>query len=215
MDKRIIIILSVIILFIALFFLFRSRTIKIDRELTIVALGDSLTEGFGVLPTDSYPSQLQVKLRRNNIMATVINKGISGNTSEDVLRRISEIVEIKPDIVILAIGSNDGLRGVSPTVTKQNITQIIKILQDNGIEILFCGMRILPQYGFEHSAQFKALYKDLAKEYELVFMPYFLEDVALNSKFNIDDEIHPNRQGYEKIVDNLYPYLIKVMKKLD
>lgn len=126
MRKNILIILSIIVLLSIVIFALNHQEVKLVRKITVIALGDSLTEGSGVLPEDSYPSQLQNKLFDDGFDVEVVNKGISGDTSADVLNRLDEVLEIEPDIVILAIGSNDGLRGIDPGTTKNNIIEIIK-----------------------------------------------------------------------------------------
>lgn len=213
-KKSVFIIIALVVLIFFFLFVFGDKKIRLDREITVVVFGDSLTEGTGVEVRDSFPVQLQEKLNENELSVRVINKGVSGDTSALAFERIDEIIELKPDIVILAIGSNDGIRKVDPSFTKNNISKIIKKLNDNNIDIILCGMRILPRYGLKYSDEFKAIYKDLAREYNLVFMPFFLEGVMLNPKLNIEDGIHPNREGYVIVVENLYPYLLEILKKI-
>lgn len=216
MKKETIIILIVLIVTSALAWLFlfsKNDKIEVDQTLKIVTLGDSLTEGYGVEEEDNYPSQLEKKLIGDGLEVEIINKGVSGDTTEDTLMRIDEIVDIEPDIVILAIGSNDALRALSVEKAKKNIINIIEKLEEHNVKILFCGMRLPPVRGFKYSREFKEMFIKISEDYDVVFMPYFLGDVAIRADLNIDDGIHPNKEGYTVIVDNLYPYFKKLIKK--
>jgi len=118
-----------------------------------------------------------------------------------------------PDIVILETGANDGLRGIDPQVAEKNIGEILTVLKDRDIVVLLAGMKMVRNLGPQYVARFNALYPRLAEEHEVIFMEFFLEGVAMVSGLNQADAIHPNRAGYEKIVENIYPYVLQAIKK--
>lgn len=171
---------------------------------TILALGDSLTEGYGVDSIYSYPSQLGDKLQALKLNYKVVNGGVSGSTTASGLSRLRWFLKGKPDIMILALGANDGLRGLKLEDSKMNLEKIIKLANEHSIRTVLAGMQMPPNYGLEYRDQFKKIYFELAKKYKLVFIPFFLEGVAGNKKLNIEDGIHPNKEGYKVITENVY-----------
>jgi acyl-CoA thioesterase I len=179
----------------------------------IVAVGDSLTAGFGVKEEDNYPSLLQRRLEAEGLHYRVINSGVSGETSSGTLSRLNWILSsLKPDIVILETGANDGLRGVDPALTRKNITKIIAGLQEKKIMTILAGMQMVGNLGIDYTDQFRQLYLDVAAESCSIFMPFFLQGVAAEPALNNDDGIHPNRHGYEIIVGNLFPYVARAIE---
>lgn len=215
MNKYILITVLLILVFGAVYFVSRDKErAPIDRELTIVALGDSLTYGFEVGRDDAYPAQLEDKLRAGGYRAAVINEGISGDTSAGVLARLDAVIALGPDMVILAIGYNDGLRQTNTETIKNNISRIIEQLESNNISVLLCGMRMHPLYNLAYASRFKKIYEELADEYKPVFMPHFLDDIILNPKYNTEDGLHPNREGYTILTENLYPYVVETINEL-
>ncbi len=178
---------------------------------TIVAVGDSLTAGYGVAEKDNYPSQLQKRLLAKGLDYEVINSGVSGETSSGTLSRINWVLSLKPDIIILEIGANDGLRGIDPNLTRENILKIIALLQKKKIITVFAGMRMVSNLGLRYTHAFHRIYLDVAKDTGVIFMPFFLEGVATDPALNTSDGIHPNRKGYKIIVDNLLPYVLKAI----
>ncbi len=177
----------------------------------IVAVGDSLTAGFGVEPDDSYPSQLQRLLKAKGIPWKVINSGVSGETSSGTLSRINWILSMKPDIVVLETGANDGLRGIDPNLTKRNILKIIGDLQEKKVVTILAGMRMVSNLGTDYTTAFHKLYLDVAGQTGVIFIPFFLQGVATIPSLNTADGIHPNKKGYKIIVDNLLPYVEKAI----
>ena len=177
----------------------------------IVAVGDSLTAGLGVAEEDNYPAQLQRRLDTEGLRYRVINSGVSGETSSGALSRLNWILSLKPDIVILETGANDGLRGVDPQLTRKNIEKIVAGLQEKKIITILAGMRMVGNLGLGYTDPFRQLYLDVAKETGVIFMPFFLEGVAADPTLNISDGIHPNRRGYEIIVNNLFPSVIRAI----
>lgn len=178
---------------------------------TIIALGDSLTAGFGVAPDESYPAVLERMLREKRSGYRVINAGISGETSSGTLARVPWILSQDPDIVIVETGANDGLRGVPVATLEDNLREIVALIQEHGAVVLLVGMKMPHNLGATYVVAFNETYPKVAKEMGVTFMPFFLDDVATKSHLNIDDGIHPNHQGYKVIVKNLYPYLARVI----
>jgi len=178
---------------------------------TIVAAGDSLTAGYGVNETEAYPAQLEKKLQADGYNWRVVNAGISGETSSGTLSRITWILKLKPDIVILETGANDGLRGVDPKVTQKNISETVRLLKESNVTIILAGMRMVTSMGPEFTHSFAAIYPAVAKEHGLTLIPFFLQGVAGNPALNQEDGIHPLPEGYRIITDMIYPYLAPAM----
>lgn len=182
---------------------------------TILALWDSLTAGYGLPESDSYPSQLQKKLKEKGYDYQVQNAGISGDTSAGLLSRMDWLLTPSDpstntsefSFAILCIGGNDAFQGKSPEDIEKNIRAIIEKLQAKKIPILFAGMKAPLNLGGEYGKQYEAIFPRLAKEYDLVYMDFFLEGVALKANLNQDDRIHPTREGYAIIVENLMKIL--------
>ncbi|MFT5699491.1 MAG: acyl-CoA thioesterase-1 [Desulforhopalus sp.] len=181
---------------------------------TIVALGDSLTAGFGVDLSESYPAQLEKTLKDNGYHFRVINAGVSGETSSGTLARVEWILTQNPEVVIVETGANDGLRGVSPTLLEDNLREILVILQERNVEVLLVGMKMVWNLGPDYVSEFNEVYPRVAKEMNVALMPFFLEDVAAKPHLNTDDGIHPNSAGYQVIVKNIYPYVTKVINSV-
>ena len=181
-----------------------------DRPL-IVAFGDSLTAGLGVAEEDSYPSQLQRRLDREGFQYRVINAGVSGDTTAGGLRRIDWVLKSRPHIVILELGANDGLRGLSLRETKSNLERIIQQCRNASATVILAGMKLPPNYGLEYTNDFESLYPALASEYRAVLLPFFLDGVAGSTSLNQADGIHPTGEGYriivEKVLEKVRPLL--------
>lgn len=181
---------------------------------TIVALGDSLTEGYGLDPADAYPAQLERKLHADGHACRVVNAGVSGETSRGALSRINWILKLKPQIVILETGANDGLRGIDPRFTRDNIGRIVEILQSHNVRVILAGMAMTRNLGASFTREFAAIYPWIAEKYNLALIPFFLEDVATVPQLNLADGIHPNARGYAKVVENVYPYVVEALGQL-
>ena len=180
----------------------------------IVAFGDSLTAGFGVSPDDAYPGQLARWLREQGLAYEVINAGVSGETSAGGLRRVDWILKTQPRLVILELGANDGLRGQPLKETYENLKGIIESLQAKGVIVVLAGMRLPLNYGDDYTEEFSELYERLAKEYEVPFIPFFLEGVATHRHLNQGDGLHPNAKGYSIVVENVWRTLQPILKEL-
>ena len=180
---------------------------------TIVAVGDSLTAGLGVDESVAYPAQLQKKLADNGYYFNVVNAGVSGETSSGALSRIEWVISVlKPDIIILETGANDGLRGIDPDILIKNLDKIISFIKANNIEVLLCGMKMLPNMGPEYSKAFTRVYPEIAQIYKIPLVPFFLEGVGGDPRFNQPDRLHPTAKGYRRIVDHIYPYVLNVIE---
>lgn len=178
------------------------------NQATILALGDSLTAGYGLQIMDSYPSQLETKLKEKWYNYKLINAGISGDTTAWLLSRLDWALEWDtPSLVILCIGANDAFQGKDTTEIENNLRQIIEKIQSKNIEILFAGMKAPLNLGGAYGKKYEAIFPKLAKEYNLVYMDFFLDGVALKANLNQDDRIHPNRAGYAIVVENLMTIL--------
>ncbi|MGD9234803.1 MAG: arylesterase [Desulfobacterales bacterium] len=180
---------------------------------TIVAVGDSLTAGLGVDESEAYPAQLQRKLAGDGYYFNVVNAGVSGETSSGALSRIEWVIStLKPDIIILETGANDGLRGIDPDILRKNLDRIVSVVKANNIEVLLCGMKILPNMGPEYSKAFARIYPEIARKHAIPLIPFFLEGVGGDPRFNQPDRLHPTAEGYRRIVDHIYPYVLDVIK---
>lgn len=192
----------------------RSPTESRTHKPKIVAFGNSLTAGLGVSPEEAYPAQLQRRLDEVGYQVRVINAGVSGETSAGGLRRVSWVLKTLPNLVILELGGNDGLRGLDPDQTHANLAQIIERFQSVGVPVVLVGMKMPPNYGPEFTAKFAALYPDLADRFQLPYMPFFLEGVATKDGLLQADGIHPTGDGYRIIVNNLLPVIEPILQDL-
>lgn len=183
------------------------------EEVKILVLGDSLAAGYGLTNPgrDSFTAQLERALKKRGIEAKVINAGISGNTSKVALDRLDWMLASKPAYAIVELGGNDGLRGVDPKATRANIDAIIARLKSKGIKVLLAGMLAPKNLGPDYGKAFDAAFPALAKKHDVVFMPFFLKDVALQQELNQPDGIHPNAKGVAVIVRNIMPYVLKLL----
>ena len=181
---------------------------------TIVAVGDSLTAGYGVDETEAYPALLEKRLLLDGFFFKVINAGISGETSSGLLSRIDWVItSLNPDIIILETGANDGLRGVDAKVLEKNLDKIVRTIQTHDIGILLAGMKLPPNLGPVHTARFSKVYPKIAQKHDIPLIPFFLEGVAGKARYNQADHMHPNPEGYQRVLDTIYPYVLEVINK--
>lgn len=175
----------------------------IEQPITILALGDSLTEGLGVAENEAYPAQLQAALKQAGyVNAKVINSGLSGETSSGLVNRLDWVLKTKPDITILTTGANDAMRGIEVPTIDKNIRTTIKRLQDEGSVVILGGMQIYDNLGDDYVKSFSAIYPKIAKDTGVAFIPFFLEGVGGDRSLNQADAIHPTKEGYTRIVNN-------------
>ena len=180
---------------------------------TILAFGDSLTAGLGVPVDKAYPARLERRLRKDGYTYRVINAGVSGETTAGGLRRVDWALQSRPDIAIVELGANDGLRGLSPTMTRANLAQIIERFQAAGVTVVLAGMRVPPNYGPEYSGAFTSVFPDLARRYHTPLIPFFLEGVAGVAGLNQADGLHPTSEGYGVVVERIWPVLRPLLVK--
>lgn len=188
-----------------------------QAPLTILALGDSLTEGLGVDNDANYPAQLEARLKEMGYKdVKVINSGLSGETSTGLVNRLDWVLQTKPDITILTIGANDAIRGIDVATVEANIRTAIKRLQDGGSEVILGGMQIYDNLGADYVESFAAIYPRVAKDMNVTLIPFFLDGVGGDAELNQADAIHPTKKGYTIIVnDNILPILQPEIEKLE
>jgi acyl-CoA thioesterase-1 len=185
-----------------------------DERPKIVVLGDSLTAGLGLLDTQSYPHLLQEKIDRVGFNYEVVNAGVSGDTSAGGLRRLDWALQEDVRVLILALGANDGLRGLSVAEMKANLGQIIETARAKNIVVILAGMEAPPNYGAEYAASFRQAYRDLALQYRLQFVPFLLDRVAGQAVLNQGDGIHPNPQGAAIVADTVWNVLKPLLDQI-
>lgn len=175
----------------------------------VVAFGDSLTAGLGLSSSEAYPALLQERLDESEIQLQVVNAGVSGDTTAGGLRRISWVLgeNSRVQVLILALGGNDGLRGLPVDQMKDNLSQMISTAQARGVRVLLAGMRAPPNFGTVYTEQFQSVFEELSEEYDVVFLPFLLDGVAGVSEFNQSDGIHPNALGAERVAAHIWPVL--------
>lgn len=186
---------------------------EIQSTGTIVAMGDSLTEGLGVSDEKTYPARLQKALRDKGYDYRVVNAGISGETSSGARSRMGWVLRMKPDIVILETGSNDGLRGLDPELIRRNIRDIIDAFSAEGIVVVLAGMKTFPNLGPAYSRMFADVYSEVGGDNDVILIPFFLEGVAGVPKMNQPDGIHPTADGYARVVEYILPYVIEAIAR--
>ena len=179
----------------------------------IVALGDSLTSGRGIDASTAFPAVLQEELDRGGFNFQMVNAGISGATTAGGLRRVRDALDGNVRILIVALGANDGLRGVSVAQLKSNLGQIIEIAQARGITVLLCAMEALPVHGWDYSVAFHFAYRELAERYQVRLVPFMLANVIGRADMMQRDHIHPNAAGARAIAANIWPYLKSLLEQ--
>ncbi|MGE3511514.1 MAG: arylesterase [Vicinamibacterales bacterium] len=173
----------------------------------IVAFGDSLTSGHGIGTAQAFPAVLQERLRDAGYTVQMVNAGVSGDTTGRALQRLHDALLGDVRIVILALGVNDGLRGVPVAQVRTNLARIIEAARARGIAVLLCGMEALPVYGWSYSVAFHQAYLDLARQYDLTLVPFLMLRVLGNQALMLPDRVHPNAAGARVIADHVWPYL--------
>jgi acyl-CoA thioesterase-1 len=188
-------------------------TIDRDSRPVILALGDSLTAGYGVQPPASYPSRLQRKLDDLGYQYRVVNMGISGDTTSGGLARMRPALAQKASIVILELGANDGLRGLSVSQMEKNLETMIGEFQKAGAKVVLAGMTLPRNYGDAYVTSFETVFRNLARKHDATLIPFFLEGVAGNPKYTIEDLMHPNADGYSLVTDIVMKALQPLLKR--
>ncbi len=180
----------------------------------VVVLGDSLTAGLGLLETQAYPALLQQRIEADGYEFDVVNAGVSGDTSAGGLRRLDWALEGEVRVLIVALGANDGLRGLSVGEMKQNLSSIIERAKDRGVVVILAGMEAPPNYGQEYASAFRQAFRDVALQERVLFIPFLLKDVAGHSDLNQGDGIHPNAQGAARVADTVWGVLRPMLDQM-
>jgi acyl-CoA thioesterase-1 len=174
------------------------------QEPVIVALGDSLTAGLGVAADEAYPALLQARLERHGLRYRVVNAGVSGDTTAGALRRVDWVLRARPAVVVVALGANDGLRGLPVTAMRDNLAAIVTRLRAGGARVLLAGMRLPPNYGADYTREFAEAFPSVARRASVPLVPFLLEGVAGVPALNQADGIHPNAAGQRVVADNVW-----------
>ena len=187
---------------------------KSSAPLKIVAFGDSLTSGHRLARKDAYPSILQAKLTSAGLTFTVVNEGVSGDTTARALRRLDRALSDQPQILILELGVNDGLRGVPVPQVKTNLATIIEAAQAQHIQVLLCAMEALPLQGWQYTIDFHRMYDELAATYDVPLVPFVMNGVLGNRDLISDDGVHPNAAGARAIAETIWEYVQPMARRL-
>lgn len=174
-----------------------------DDALVVAFLGDSLTAGFGLSEEEAFPALVERRLLESGVAVRVVNAGVSGDTSAGGLRRIGWVLKQDPDVVVVGLGANDGLRGQPPESTEENLREILRAARGSGSRVLLLGMRIPTNYGRDYAEAFAAIYPRLAKELSVPLVPFLLDGVGGRPDLNLADGIHPNARGHARLAENV------------
>jgi acyl-CoA thioesterase I len=185
-----------------------------EPPVKIVALGDSLTAGYGLPDKDGFVPRLQAALAAKGVAATVANAGVSGDTAADGLARLDWSVPVGTDAVIVELGANDMLRGIKPEITRHALDTILHRLTARHIAVLLCGMRAAPNLGAEYDQAFERIFPELAAKYGVLFYPFFLDGVAANLSLTQADGMHPDAQGVGVIVERILPKVEELIARV-
>jgi acyl-CoA thioesterase-1 len=173
----------------------------------VVVLGDSLSAGLGLSPQEAFPAILQRKIDADGLKFEVINAGVSGDTSAGGLRRLDWALDGNVQVLIVGLGANDGLRGLPVEEMRKNLSAIVERAQARHITVVLCGMEAPPNFGASYTSSFRAAFKDVAKKYDVAFVPFLLDGVAGLADLNQEDGIHPNARGAERVADTVWSTL--------
>lgn len=185
------------------------------EQLRIVALGDSLTAGLGLDAQTTFPTRLEAALRAGGHDVSIVNAGVSGDTTNNGLARLDWSVTPDTDAVIVELGANDALRGIDPAIAREALDAILAHLSERGLPVLLAGMIAPPNLGDTYAAAFNPIYDELAAKYNAILYPFFLDGVAGDSRFNLDDGMHPNAAGVEIIVERILPSVEALIARID
>ena len=179
------------------------------RAPEILAFGDSLTAGLGLPESEAFPARLAARLEAEGIAIRMINGGVSGDTTTDGLARLDWALADKPDLVILALGANDALRGIDPAIVRANLDKMIGKIKASGARVLLLGMLAPPNWGADYEHAFDRIYPELAKAHDVPLYPFFLDGVAMDPALNQPDGLHPNARGIAVMVDRIAPLVAR------
>jgi acyl-CoA thioesterase-1 len=197
----------------ALVLLLLAAPVAAKERPRIVALGDSLTAGYGLAPEEAFPAQLQARLAALGVDAEIVNAGVSGDTTAGGLARLDWVLVDKPDYVLVELGANDALRGLDPVAAKANLAKILAGIATAGAKPLLLGMLSLGNWGRAYEEKFNAIYPALAAEYKVPLYPFFLDGVAQDPALNQPDGLHPNAKGVARIVERIAPFVQRCLEE--
>ena len=183
------------------------------NETVIVFIGDSLTQGYGVRAEEAYPELVGKQLRDKGYAVKIINGGISGSVTAEADRRLRWYLRAKPQIVVLALGANDGMKGAPPDVIEKNLRKAIELAKASDIEVVLAGLKMFTNLGDEYLRKYEAIFPRLARETKVQLIPFLLEDVALQKEYNLSDMRHPNPKGHEVIANRVTKSLEGLLAK--
>jgi acyl-CoA thioesterase-1 len=176
----------------------------------VLAFGDSLTAGYGVSPDQAWPAVLERKLQANGYRWRVVNAGVSGDTSRDGLNRLDWVMRVKPRVVMLELGANDGLRGLDPKLTQANLVRLVQRIKAHQAQVLLLGMQMVTNMGSSYTTAFKAIYPTVAEQEHVSLMPFLLQGLGTDDLRQADG-LHPTQAGHQRIAEDVYPYLIPLL----
>jgi acyl-CoA thioesterase-1 len=179
----------------------------------VVFLGDSLTAGRGLEGDQAFPAVVQHRIADRGLPIRTLNAGVSGDTTAGGVRRLEWLLRRKPDVVVVELGANDGLRGLPLEMTEENLRTIITSSREAGAAVLLVGMMMPPNYGPDYTGGFRAIYPRLAKETRVPLLPFLLEGVAGDPSLNLADGIHPNAEGHRRVAESLLPHLERILRE--
>jgi len=179
----------------------------------IVAFGDSLTAGLGVAAEEAWPALIEARLRREGYPYRVVNAGVSGDTTAGGVRRVDWVLRNRPEVAVVALGANDGLRGLSTDAMRANLGTIVERLRAAGARVLVAGMEVPPNYGAAYARAFRAVFPDVARQGGATLMPFLLDGVAADPRLNQPDGIHPNAAGHRAIAEHVWPHLVALLAR--
>ena len=182
-------------------------------ERVVVALGDSLTAGLGVAADEAWPALIESRLRREGYPYRVVNAGVSGDTTAGGLRRVDWVLRSRPEVAVVALGANDGLRGLATDAMESNLVTIVERLRAGGARVLVAGMQVPPNYGAAYSRAFSGVFPDVARRTGSALMPFLLDGVAADPRLNQPDGIHPNAAGHRAIAEHIWPHLVALLTR--
>jgi acyl-CoA thioesterase I len=192
--------------------IFVISTIAYSKPPLVLFIGDSLTEGFGIEKKNAFPQLIKDNLKKNhNKVIEILNAGVSGSTTASALSRLRWFIKKDPDIVVLALGANDGLRGINPKETYKNLKLALEFIKSKKKKVLFCGVRVPPNYGERFEKAFLKTFSVLAKQQKVPFYAHILKDVAGVNELNQEDGIHPNEKGHKVMAKNLVPKILELL----
>lgn len=184
----------------------------VASEPTLVFIGDSITQGYGVLPAEAFPERVEKLLLEQGKKVKVVNAGISGSVTAEADRRVRFYAKLKPTIYFICLGANDALKATPVSVIKQNLRAALVEARKTQARIIFAGMRVYTNYGEEYNRELESAYRDLAKEFNLTFIPFLMASVALDKSKMQSDAKHPNALGHEIIAKEVVPVILKELK---